>query len=136
MIVVKPLILRDLADGRDFALQEDYTVLIDDHRLTAPEGSVTDGASIPRFLWRVVGSPFTGKYRGPAVLHDSAYRQTLIIDGLPIVLNPISRKDADKMFLQGMKGSGVGWLRRRIIYRAVRFFGRSSWQGPKGKPIF
>lgn len=35
-----------------------------------PAGSVTDGASIPRALWSIVGSPFTGKYLAAAVIHD------------------------------------------------------------------
>src|SRR5439155_3589874 len=29
----------------------------------APIGSVVDGASIPRYLWSVMGGPFEGKYR-------------------------------------------------------------------------
>jgi hypothetical protein len=30
---------------------------------TTPTGWIVDGASIPRFLWTLVGSPFTGGYR-------------------------------------------------------------------------
>jgi hypothetical protein len=29
----------------------------------APAGSVTDGASIPRYLWSLMGGPFEGQYR-------------------------------------------------------------------------
>ena len=29
----------------------------------APAGAVIDGASIPRALWTIVGSPYTGDYR-------------------------------------------------------------------------
>ncbi|MCP4127739.1 MAG: DUF1353 domain-containing protein [Gammaproteobacteria bacterium] len=36
----------------------------------AERGSIIDGASIPRFFWRVIGSPFVGKYRRPSVIHD------------------------------------------------------------------
>jgi hypothetical protein len=36
----------------------------------SPKGLVTDGASIPRALWSIVGSPFTGNYRRAAVIHD------------------------------------------------------------------
>ena len=39
----------------------------------APIGSVVDGASIPRYLWSVMGGPFEGKYRNASVLHDVAY---------------------------------------------------------------
>ncbi|MBL4783024.1 MAG: DUF1353 domain-containing protein [Porticoccaceae bacterium] len=37
---------------------------------TANDGDVIDGASIPRFFWRFMGSPFVGKYRRPSVIHD------------------------------------------------------------------
>ena len=39
----------------------------------APIGSVVDGASIPRYLWSIMGGPFEGKYRNASVLHDVAY---------------------------------------------------------------
>lgn len=35
-----------------------------------PAGTITDGASIPRPLWSIVGSPFTGNYIRAAVVHD------------------------------------------------------------------
>ena len=35
-----------------------------------PAGFISDGASIPRSMWSVVGSPFSGKYRLAAILHD------------------------------------------------------------------
>src|SRR5439155_10768396 len=42
----------------------------------APIGSVVDGASIPRYLWSIMGGPFEGKYRNASVLHDVAYANT------------------------------------------------------------
>ncbi|MGZ5545402.1 MAG: DUF1353 domain-containing protein, partial [Limisphaerales bacterium] len=39
----------------------------------APIGSVVDGASLPRYLWSIMGGPFEGKYRNASVLHDVAY---------------------------------------------------------------
>src|SRR5262245_19425098 len=39
----------------------------------APIGSIVDGASIPRYLWSIMGGPFEGKYRNASVLHDVAY---------------------------------------------------------------
>lgn len=37
---------------------------------TAPKGHVIDGASIPPFLWSIIGSPFVGNYREASVVHD------------------------------------------------------------------
>jgi hypothetical protein len=38
----------------------------------APKDSVVDGASIPRALWTIVGSPYTGDYRRASIVHDVA----------------------------------------------------------------
>lgn len=37
---------------------------------TALKGTEVDGASIPRPLWSIVGSPFTGGYLRAAIIHD------------------------------------------------------------------
>lgn len=37
---------------------------------TAKADSIVDGASIPRFCWYFIGSPFVGLYRRPSVIHD------------------------------------------------------------------
>src|SRR5256886_15650012 len=58
----------------------------------APIGSVVDGASIPRYLWSVMGGPFEGKYRNGSVLHDVAY-------GEP----KRPWKDCDRMFYYAMR---------------------------------
>ena len=34
-----------------------------------------NGASIPRFFWRIMGSPFVGRHRRPSVLHDWLWTQ-------------------------------------------------------------
>ena len=48
----------------------------------APIGSVVDGASIPRYLWSVMGGPFEGRYRNASVLHDVAYGEQAPLEGL------------------------------------------------------
>jgi hypothetical protein len=45
----------------------------DSKKWPAPTGSVVDGASIPRALWTIVGSPYTGDYRRASVVHDVAW---------------------------------------------------------------
>ncbi len=42
----------------------------------APAGSVVDGASIPRALWSIVGSPYTGCYRRGSIVHDVSRGET------------------------------------------------------------
>src|SRR5262245_62832987 len=62
----------------------------------APIGSVVDGASIPRYLWSLMGGPFEGKYRNASVLHDVAYGA-----------KKQPWQDCDRMFYYAMRCSGV-----------------------------
>ena len=78
--------------------------------ITAPRGLYTDLFSLPQPLWFVVGP--IGKHLEISILHDYLYmawtdhRETA------------ARQDwrfADKMFLAGLKMSGVGWLKRSLM---------------------
>lgn len=85
-------------------------------KIIVPIGFWCDGASIPRIFWTTVGSPLKGKYRDAAVIHDYCYYKGIF-----------TRKESDKIFLQGMKDLGVGKIRRQAMYRAVRIGGWWSW---------
>ena len=81
-------------------------------------GFKTDGASIPRLLWRVFGSPYDPDIFPSAIGHDGLYRGEVV-----------PRKDADLAFLRMMEKSGVPEKKRRLIYRGVRWFGWITWLG-------
>jgi len=81
-----------------------------------PAGFTTDLASIPRIFQSIV--PKVGRHIQPAVVHDFCYEA-----GVP----NMSRAEADSLFLEGMKDVGVWWLRRRIMYLAVRVGGTGWW---------
>jgi hypothetical protein len=89
---------------------------------TVPEMFVTDGASIPRPLWALIGSPFNGRYRVPAVLHDAAYCWV-----------GITKQDADRMFYEAMREAGVGWLKAGLMWAAVKAFGQGPWERAQGR---
>ena len=76
------------------------------------EGFETDGASIPKVFWSVIGSPLLGRYRNAAVLHDYLYATNLF-----------DKKRCDDLFLEAMGVLGVQLWKRRTMYRAVRMFG-------------
>ncbi len=120
------LILKDIGSG--FQLDCDFAVhdIKADAYYIAPKGTLTDGASIPRFFWRWIGPPMTGKYRQAAVIHDAAYTGALqwFIDDTEVGYD---RKAADGLFLRLMKVLGVSWWRRRLMYNAVRWFGKKRW---------
>ena len=79
-------------------------------------GFETDGASIPRLLWRVFGSPYDPDIFPAAIAHDALYRGEIV-----------PRKDADAAFLAMMEESGVPPRKRRLVWRGVRWFGWLTW---------
>ena len=83
--------------------------------IRVPSGFLTDLTSIPKCLQRWL--PVDGEYAKAAVLHDYLY------------VNAIGNKLlADVVFLEAMSVLGVGWLLRKMMYRAVRLFGRGSYE--------
>jgi hypothetical protein len=80
--------------------------------VTVPNGYHTDGYSLPLgVLFSQWDNP------APAVLHDWLYSYP---DGM-------TRSECDAMFLDSMKASGVGLVKRWLFYAAVRMFGSRSW---------
>ena len=63
----------------------------------APKESIIDGASIPRLLWTMVGSPFAGDYRNASVVHDVACDQ-----------KSAPWKNVHRMFFYACRCGGVG----------------------------
>lgn len=102
----------------DYVIDEDEVVLTVDHddgtmtTVTLLRGDASDGASIPRFFWRVVGSPFDPELMPGALMHDKAYRSA-----------SLTRRQADEAFHDRMRADGVGRVRAWVIWFAVRCFG-------------
>jgi endonuclease G len=89
----------------------------------APAGAHVNGASIPRAFWGVIGGPFEGKYRNASVLHDVAYSE-----------QSRSWEDADRMFYNAMRCSGVGVVTAKTMYYALRRHGR-HWKHRQALPV-
>lgn len=79
---------------------------------TAPDGAVVDGASIPKFFWRVVGPPFVGLYRRASVIHD----WYCISKSEPYTA-------VHKVFDEMMITDGVPDFKRKMMAYAVKQFG-------------
>ena len=130
----KTIVYQDFAistDGESWFLTKDFKVLVGTtFRLVCPGGMWTDGASIPRFFWRVVGTPMTSKYVKAAVVHDAGYSnriQWAYKEDGEWVVEDHTRKEVDELFLALMKDLKVSWWRRSAMYLAVRWFGGSHW---------
>src|SRR5262245_52311580 len=70
----RTLWLTEIKDGdRRMRLLADFWFDdVDGKRWLTPTAYVVDGASIPRALWTLVGSPYTGCYRRASIVHDKA----------------------------------------------------------------
>lgn len=104
-----------------------------------PEGFLTDGATVPKFLHWII-SPW-GKHGQAAVIHDllCIYRTVFHFDYGKSDISPklISNYWVHRVFLEAMVVADVGWLKRTVMYWAVKgyfFFKRLRNQGPQ-EPI-
>jgi hypothetical protein len=93
--------------------------------LVMPAGAETDLASTPRFVWALL--PKSGAWDYACALHDGGYRGTLqTADGQRVRL---IRRLADDVMREAMEATAVPAWARRLMYRAVRWFGGSAYQG-------
>ena len=100
-----------------FILSEDKTVESIGYRVTIKKGFDFDGASIPKWLWSIYGSPLNGNYVVASLIHDGLYAS-----------QKVSKSVSDKIFLDIMKQSSVGYIKRTSMYLAVRVLGGKDWK--------
>lgn len=116
------LILKVERDGENFELLQDFTFVdAQERNWTAPAGTKVNGASIPSWLWSVIGSPMRGKYREASVIHDHYCTDQ-------------SRpwRQVHEVFYQAMLANGVSETQAQIMYAAVYRFGPRwdvAWKG-------
>jgi Protein of unknown function (DUF1353) len=107
-----------LLDG-GFELEQHFYYIDSEGRtwqVRAPH--TTDGASIPRIFWPLIGHPFEGKYTYAAVVHDYfCYRR------FP------SYPQVHRNFYLGMLAKNVPNNLAKTMYLAVLFFG-PTWKDP------
>ncbi|BBO04463.1 hypothetical protein SG09_38130 [Bradyrhizobium ottawaense] len=86
-----------------------------------PKGFATDGASIPQFLWSLIGGPFEGPYRAAAVIHD-----------LYCVTKSHPYEQVHRTFYNASITAGESPRKAWVMYQGVLRFGPSwSWPRPQ-----
>ena len=100
-----------------FILSEDKTVESLGYSVTVKKGFDFDGASIPKWLWSIYGSPLNGNYLVASLIHDGLYAS-----------QKVSKSVSDKIFFDIMKQSNVGYIKRTSMYLAVKMFGGKDWK--------
>jgi endonuclease G, mitochondrial len=106
------IVAKFLDDGRNLRIEQPFKYV--DARAVdwdVPAGTITDGASVPRFFW-VMFAPFAGKYRAAAVVHDR-FCQT----------RSRGWRQTHEMFYEAMRASGVDDITAKAMYAAVYEFG-------------
>ena len=103
-----PLIVKFI-DGRMWELVKPFVYQSQDcGMIEVPAKFRFDFASIPKFLWSIIGSP-TGRYGPAALIHDWLIEE-----------NFYPRSVTDKIFLYAMRDLKVPYLKRMTMYLAVR----------------
>lgn len=99
------------SDGKYWRLLQPLVFDSDDYGfIKVPTGFKTDFASVPRIP--LVYSMFGNTSHSSAVIHDYLYSGE----------KKISRKDADKIFIEAMESQNQSKWRRKPMFWAVRLF--------------
>ena len=108
--------------GEFWELAADWRVVFNDVTYVIPMGFRTDGASIPRFLWRVCGTPLGVPRLYAAIVHDWLYS-----GGCP----GTTRSQADAVYRDMQIAMGVSKFKAYVEWSALRCCGGSHWEGDK-----
>ncbi len=110
-------------DDTNWVTREELRYEGKEQSFTVPNGSATDFASVPRlFVWLL---PRYGRYTKAAILHDHLWRDLA-------TTGAISWVDADATFRRAMRELGVPFLRRWLMWAAVRWAALLKPGGTKG----
>ncbi len=129
--------------GRWYALQDDFALTwLEDgafFSLTVPKGFRSDGASVPRLLWSVIGLTPDGPIRAGALLHDFIYRyggempagsfRVYVRGEWAASAQPITRRRADWILRHFAQAAGISPRRALLVWTGVRVGGWWSWKG-------
>ena len=103
------VVVEEIGDER-WALAEPVTYEGNTDTFVVPAGFETDFASVPRvFVWLL---PRSGRYTKAAILHD--WLSARVREGT------FDRADADGLFRRSMRELGVPFVRRWLMWAAVR----------------
>ena len=101
----------------EWTLKEDVSFTNEHLEVIVKSGFITDGASIPKLFWSIIGSPLEADLLLPAIIHDGLYTD----ETLP-------REVCDDLLREMLLLNGVSQLKADLIYNAVRMFGASHFE--------
>ena len=105
--------LYEVATSWQVSLQDGETEIL----LTILPGFIFDGASIPRVLWRLCGTPMDAPRVVAALAHDWLY-----------AAHKTSRETADFVYYDLMRAVGIPWWKCVLELTALRWCGGKAWK--------
>ena len=117
MFTSELIIKRNISEKNSYELAAPLIWQDAQNSIVIPAGFVYDGASVPRVLSSIVPR-FGGRYDRATALHDYLYTAGIL-----------SRKDSDKIFYKALRSDKVRWVQAKIMYFAVRIFGKKHYKG-------
>lgn len=120
-----PLVCLPLLGTTTSRLMEDWRVVVRGHEFVIPNGTTTDGASVPRGLWWLCGCPHDAPRVYAALLHDWLYANGAAMG--------ISRKEADECYYALNRHFGLSAFRAGIEFYALRVCGRAHYKSKEDK---
>ena len=85
-----------------------------EYNFSIPKGYCYDGASIPRFFWRVVGSNYDNRFLIPALIHDVLCEHHEYINN--------DKSFSTDVFNALLESSGVYSFKRFLMKNSVAFY--------------
>lgn len=118
----QPILKADPQRG-DYVLAETYAAWLPlvGAQIVIGAGFRTDGASVPRIVWTLLGvDRLHPSIAAAAVVHDALY-----------AAHYTTRAQADRIFFQLAKRNGLAAHRAAIMWAALRAFGWIAWRRNK-----
>ncbi len=103
-------------NGDTFVTLEDHRFVFNGTTYVIPAGYRSDGASVPRFFWRVLSPKIDPQTLDPSVEHDFNYQFAIG-----------TRLEADRYYLMRLLEYGYPVWKSIITYYAVRIFGGTHY---------
>lgn len=114
-------VLDPCGNDRNMKMLEDFSFIDPAGRVwMAEKSSIINGASIPRQLWTLIGSPYMDRYRRAAIVHDVACDDKNVL-----------RKEADVMFFYACRAGGCSATQACVLYVGVRIGTWSKFSLPE-----
>ncbi len=84
---------------------------------TIPAGYVSDGASVPRFFWRILSPAIDARTLMPSIIHDYEYEHGIG-----------TRAGADADYRRRLQDNDYGIIKSSLTWIGVRIGGGRHWK--------